>query len=246
MRLAGIQATIFLFSLTVTLSAQKRVKQTIVLGNGTSLEGIVVADSSDYLKLRLTTPRVLTIRKSDILQVAPEYPVEKPFTGRQGYAIRLSVSTLVGRDSEGNNGNLSIHLSNSYQFGNGISVGFGTGLEELNVPVMPFYADLRYYPMHSRLSPFIWMKSGWSLAFGHLENGQYYYYGLPKSRGGNMFNAGTGIELASWRRNAVIIGVGYRYQKISFSYDNSRFTEPVSEIITRFNRVEVQFGLVFR
>ena len=31
-----------------------------------------------------------------------------------------------------------------------------------------------------------------------------------------MFNAGTGIELASWRRNAVSLGMGYRYQKIVY------------------------------
>ncbi len=61
-----------------------------------------------------------------------------------------------------------------------------------------------------------------------------------------MFNAGTGIELASWRRNAVNIGIGYRYQKITYKHDHNISEETMKEIITWFNRIEVQFGFIFR
>ena len=61
-----------------------------------------------------------------------------------------------------------------------------------------------------------------------------------------MFNAGTGIELASWRRNAVNIGIGYRYQKITFKRVNDWGEITRNELDTRFNRIEVQFGFIFR
>ncbi len=61
-----------------------------------------------------------------------------------------------------------------------------------------------------------------------------------------MFNAGAGMELASWRRNAVNIGVGYRYQKITYKHEQNGTRQTMNEIITHFNRLEVQFGFVFR
>jgi len=61
-----------------------------------------------------------------------------------------------------------------------------------------------------------------------------------------MFNTGAGIELASWRRNAVNMGVGYRYQKITFRQVNRWNEEVINELVSSFNRIELQFGLVFR
>lgn len=241
-----ISTSIILFAITVSLSAQKRGKQTVVLNSGSRMTGTVLVDSSDYLKMRITTPQLITLSKAEVSLITPAKRIEKPAIDRNGYSIRISASALTGRNDEGNIGSMSIHLSNSYRFRNGISVGFGTGFEELDVTVMPVYADLRYNPLKSRFSPFIWMKSGWSFAFGELDNGQYYYYGFPKSQGGFMFNTGTGVELASWRRNAVNIGIGYRYQKITCKYDNSQNEEIMNEVVTYFNRIEVQFGFIFR
>lgn len=238
---------IFLIALTATLSAQKHGKQTIVFNGGSRLTGIVLVDSSDYLKLGITTPQVITVKKSEVLFTTKAQGIEKPSYDGHGYSIRISASALTGRNGEGNIGNLSFHLSNGYRFRNGISVGFGTGLEELDVAVMPVYADLRYHPLKTRLSPFVWIKSGWSFAFGHLDDGQYYYYGsYPESKGGVMFNTGTGIELASWRRNAVNIGIGYRYQKITYQHSQNLDESVVNEVVTCFNRIELQFGFIFR
>lgn len=242
-----ISAVIILFSLTVALFAQKREKQTIVLYGGSRLTGTILVDSSDYLKLRITTPQVITLKKSEVSLTTTAQPVERPPADRYGYSIRLSASVLSGRNNEGNTRSMSFHLSNGYGFRNGISVGFGAGIEELDVALLPVYTDLRYQPFKSRLSPFIWTKSGWSFTFGDQDDGQYYYYGTyPESRGGIMFNAGAGLELASWRRNAVNIGIGYRFQKITFSRIDNWGDIATSELVTNFNRVELQFGFIFR
>jgi len=247
MKVSRISTAIILFSVTVSLIAQKREKQTIVLNGGFRLTGIILVDSSDYLKLRITSPQVITLNKSDVSFTIPAQSIEKPVTDRNGYLIRISASVLTGRNSEGNTRSMSFHLSNGYRFRNGISVGFGTGLEELDVALLPVYTDLRYYPFKSRLSPFIWTKSGWSFLFEDQDDGQYYYYGTyPEAKGGFMFNAGTGIELASWRRNAVNIGIGYRYQKITFRRVNNWGEITTNERDTYFNRIEVQFGFIFR
>ena len=244
---ARISTAIILFSVTVSLIAQKREKQTIVLNGGSRLTGTILVDSTDYLKLRITSPQVVTLKRSEILLTTPAQNIEKPLTDRHGYSIRISASVLAGRNKEGNTRSMSFHLSNDYRFHNGMSVGFGTGLEKLDISLLPVYIDLRYNPFRSRLSPFVWTKSGWSFTFGDQDDGQYYYYSTyPESKGGFMFNAGTGIELASWRRNAVNIGIGYRYQKITFKRVNDWGEITRNELDTRFNRIEVQFGFIFR
>ena len=246
MNVMRISTAIILCALTVNLSAQKREKQTVVLNSGSWLTGTILVDSSDYLKVRITSPQVITLKKSDVSLTTPAQSIEKPVADRHGYSIRLSASVLTGRNSEGNTRSMSFHLSNGYRFRNGISVGFGTGLEELDVALLPVYTDLRYYPFKSRLSPFVWTKSGWSFLFEDQDDGQYYYGTYPEAKGGFMFNAGTGIELASWRRNAVNIGIGYRYQKITFRRVNDWGEITTNERDTYFNRIEVQFGFIFR
>ena len=242
-----ISTAFILFSLTVALFAQKREKQTIVLNGGSLLTGTIMVDSSDYLKLRITTPQVITLKKSDVSLTRTAQHIERPAADRYGYSIRLSASVLSGRNKEGNTRSMSFHLSNGYGFRNGISIGFGTGIEELDIALLPVYTDLRYQPFKSRLSPFIWTKSGWSFTFGDQDDGQYYYYSAyPESKGGFMFNAGAGLELASWRRNAVNIGIGYRFQKITFSRVNNWSEIATNELVTSFNRIEMQFGFIFR
>lgn len=243
-----ITAAIVLFFMTFTLNAQNRSKQTIVLNNGSRLTGTVLADSSGYLKLRITAPQVLTLEKSGIALIKPDLRTEKPVTDRHGYSIRLSASVLAGRNLDGNIRDLSIHLSNGYQFRNGICAGFGSGIEKFDeVSVLPVYADLRYHLLKSRLSPFFWVKGGISFTYDDHGDRQNYYYGYySESKGGFMFNTGAGIELASWRRNAVNMGVGYRYQKITFRQVNRWNEEVINELVSSFNRIELQFGLVFR
>ncbi len=166
---------------------------------------------------------------------------------RHGYSVWLSASALAGRTADGNVKNMSLHLSNGYLFRNGLSLGLGTGLEELDVPVMPLYADLRYHPLKSRISPYVWVKGGWALTFIDNSECSYFYFpGYTRSRGGPMLNAGAGIELASWRRNAVNIGIGYRYQKITFLTEGRLGDQSARELDSFFNRAEVQLGFTFR
>ena len=233
--------------ITLTISGQKYEKQRVILKDGTSLVGEIVADSSGYLIVKIRRPQVIALNKSQVL-----YSTGNLRSGiisavdKKGYSIRLSTSVLAGRNSNGKVGTMSIHLSNGYQFSNGLSAGFGTGIEKLDVMVMPVYADLRFQPLKTRLSPFVWIKSGYGFPVSDYNNGEYYYDYYSEPKGGTMFSTGTGIALYSWRRNAVSIGLGYRYQIIRYRQKDPWNGESDNELITRFNRIEVQFGFIFR
>lgn len=247
MNCVNIYTAIIFVSLTFTLSAQKQEEQTIVLSDGSRLKGIVLGDSLDYLILKITSPQIVTINKSEISLLTSAGSFEKQTINRQGYSVRISASVLAGRNSEGNIRDMSVHLSNGYQLRNGISFGFGTGLEELDgVTLLPVYLDLRYNLLKTRFSPFIWTKGGWSFTFNKSQERYNYFNLYTESQGGEMLNIGSGIELASWRNNAVNIGIAYRNQKTIFKSDENWNANAINELITSYNRIEIQFGFIFR
>jgi len=239
---------VILFSaITIAVSSQKRERSEVVLNDGSVITGTIVADSDDFLKIKMKRPQVITLSKAHVYSTGTVRRSAYYLRETKGYSIRLSTSLLAGRNESGNKGSLSIHLSNGYQFRSGLAAGFGTGVEELDVLVMPVFGELKYQPFKTRLSPFLWIKGGYGFPLTNKGGGDYYYYGnYTASKGGLMFSAGSGLALYSWNRNAVNIGIGYRYQKISFEQKNTWTHEVQNELVTRFERIEILFGFIFR
>lgn len=252
---ARFKAFALMLALSAVVTAQRRGNQTVVMNDGTWVTGTIVADSGSYLKVRVKTPQVITLRKSDVFSWNPALLVRSranqpeqlisPFT--EGYFIRLSGSVLGGRNEYGRTGTLSLHFSNGYEFRNGLSLGIGAGIEEFEAAVMPVYTDLRFHPLNCRVSPFLWLKSGIGIPLGDAAGGGSYPYGYyPDVRAGAMFNAGTGIALYTGKNNGVNVAVGYRFQRLTFRQTNYWGQHTDNEIVTDFNRFEVQFGFIFR
>jgi len=168
--------------------------------------------------------------------------------GKQGgYFMHLTASVLAGQTDEAGIKSVSIQISNGYRFRNGLSLGFGAGLEDLECAVMPLYADLRYSPLTTRVSPYIWVKSGYGIPLADREEDVNYMYGYyPVYEGGLMLNAGAAVALYSWRSNAVTIGAGYRFQRLVKRYNNWYGPDSHKEYLMNFNRIEIQFGFIFR
>ena len=234
-------------AITIAVSSQKRERLRVILNDGSVITGTIVADSDDFLKIKIKRPQVITLSKAHVYSTGTTRRSAYYFGETKGYSIRLSASLLAGGDESGNKGSPSIQLSNGYQFRSGLDAGFGAGIEQLDVVVMPVFGELRYQPFKTRLTPFLWIKSGYGFPLSNRGGGTYYYYGdYTESKGGLMFGAGSGVALYSWRRNAINIGIGYRYQKLIFEQKNRWTQEIHSELVTSFERIEVQFGFIFR
>lgn len=148
-------ATAVCVALTLSLAGQKQRKKTVVLNDGSRISGAIVADSSDYLEIKVVVPQIIKIRKAQVSFIEPvTYPV-KVNQKTKGYFIQLSASILTGKNKTGNTTSNSFHLSNGYQFKNGLGVGIGSGLEEMEITIIPLYADVSYYPLKAgfRLMP---------------------------------------------------------------------------------------------
>jgi len=234
--------------ITLSAAGQKQTKLSVMLLDGSRISGTIVSDSSDYLDIKVLTPQVIRVRKSQVASLETlTYPV-KNNQKTNGYFIHFSASILTGKDETGTTSSNSFHFSNGYQFRNGISIGAGTGLERIDVTVVPLYADLRYYPLTSRISPYAWIKSGYG--FATTDKGysyEFYSQSYGESEGGFLFNAGVGIGLYTWQRTAINLGIGYRYQKITISQDQFWWGgSSTREWVTHFNRIELQLGFIFR
>jgi len=233
--------------LTLSATGQQR-KYSVVLSDGSRVSGTIVGDSDGYLDVKVTTPQVIRIGKSQVSSVeALKYPVKKSMN-TDGYFIRFSTSILSGKNESGNQSSLSFHLSNGYQFKNGVAIGIGSGMEELGVVIVPIYADINYTPLSSRISPYVWLKTGYGFATSdQAVNYEYYSAENSNSEGGFLFNAGAGISLYTWPRTAINIGIGYRYQKVTISSDQYWWNgTAIRETVTHFNRLELQLGFIFR
>ncbi len=232
--------------LTLSATGQQR-KYSVVLNDGSRISGTIVGDTAGYLDIKVTTPQVIRIGKSQVSSVeAVKYPVKNSLR-TSGYFARFSIGFLSGKNDSGNQGSLSFHLSNGYQFKNGIALGFGSGMEELGVVLVPLYADLRFTPLNSGLSPYVWLKAGHSFAI----TDQAVNYVDDSSadnnhEGGFLFNTGVGISMFSWRRTAVNIGLGYRYQKVTLNEDLYWWGgSSVRHTVTQYYRLEFHLGFVF-
>jgi len=232
--------------LTLCATGQHR-KYTVVLNDGSRIPGTIVGDTAGYLDIKVLSSRVIRLGKSHVSSVEPlEYPLKRNWK-TSGYYARVSIGFLSGKNESGNQGSLSFNLSNGYQFRNRIALGIGSGMEELGVVLVPLYADLRYTLTSSDISPYTWIKTGYSFAISEDETTYVDDSSTDrKSEGGFLFNTGIGISMFTWRRTAVNIGIGYRYQKVSLN-------EPyywwgggtVRYTVTQYYRLEFHLGFVF-
>lgn len=232
--------------LTLTATGQQR-KSTVVLNNGSRVSGTIVGDTAGYLDIKVLTPQVIRVSKSQVSSVEPlNYPMKKRLK-TNGYYVRLSTGLLSGKNESGNQSSLSFHLSNGYQFNNGIAIGIGSGMEELGVALVPLYADLRFTPLSSGISPYGWLKTGYGFAITDQAVAYMNDASAEKnSEGGFLFNTGVGISMFTWKRTAINVGIGYRYQKVTLNQDSYWWRgSSVRQTVTQFYRLEFHMGFVF-
>ncbi|MGQ9620238.1 MAG: hypothetical protein ACUVTX_04555, partial [Bacteroidales bacterium] len=227
--------------------AQRPVQQTVVLNDGSRFTGTIISDSSGFIRIRIMKPRIISINPSMVAYIEKASKRERNSGAGDyhGYNIKLSANLLAGNTETGKINNISLHFSNAILLKNGLSIGIGTGYEKLEIVIIPLYADLRYHPFKSRVSPFVWLKCGHG--FSASDKGASYYdyiYGSwEKSHGGFLLNPGFGLALYSWRRNAITIGLGYRFQRISYTRDEYVWIERAqSQLVRNLNRIELQMG----
>jgi len=242
-------ALLALCSFYFTCHAQQSPKHIATLIDGTRIAGTILSDYNDSLKIAVTRIDTITINRFSVASISRVKDPSQLRPRDRGYQIQLTIGLLAGKSRIGNEYNMSFHLSNSYQLSNGLSLGFGCGAEYLAVPVLPIYGEVMYHFTNRLIAPYVYIKTGYSFAFVERDKNNNYYedYYLNNhgsSKGGFLFNAGIGIANFTWNKSAVMVGAGYRYQKVTQTLQT--WNGGKRELISNFNRIEIKFGFLFR
>jgi len=222
---------ILFFTYYSGFASQGQIDHSSLLGN----------NSSTYDTSRLIKEASLGIQSNSLLSQSSSRST--------GYQIQFTAGVLAGKTKIGNEYAMSFHLSNGFQFTNGFYLGVGCGAEQLVVPLIPTFGEITYHFLDNRFSPFIFLKSGYGFAFVEKDDRTYYYEDYfndnpYNSKGGFLFNTGIGIVNYTWEKVAVVVAVGYRYQRVT---ETLRMWNGMQrELESNINSIEVKFGFLFR
>ncbi|MBN1990894.1 MAG: hypothetical protein JW783_15940 [Bacteroidales bacterium] len=239
-----LSATIgFLFTVLVGFS-QTGKSVVVRLNDGSYIHGTIVSQTADSLQVIAAEP----LPNNQL--VVTKRPKDK------GMFTSISLSILSGKENSISNDGVSLKVVNAYQTSSGVSYGVGVGIENLGPTLLPIFATLQYFPLNTKLSPYVLLRAGYgfSLSNSEVTHSVPYYYGRPTStntRGGVMLSASVGLASFVFKKSALTVSVGYQYQH---AVTNETYTiwgatqnqKAYRELSHNFNRMEVQFGFLFK
>lgn len=230
-----------LFSLSV--SAQKT-KDVLYLKNGSIIYGKLVEAGSESFKLKTADGSLMIYPSQEVEKLTREVPV---FDGRKknGFSFALESGVLVGSQNTQYKAPFSFGILAGGVIDTHHSISAGTGIEFIERPFTPIFAEYKYIIRNSRTSPFLFMRAGGIVPFGGDNSSgpaNYYGYGEKDYKGGGLIAIGTGL---SWARDGyeTYLSFAYRHSKTSYSrYESPRGTTTYSNDM---NRLEIKFGFKF-
>jgi len=239
-----------LFCLTIGLplqqvAAQKLKGDAVYLKNGSVVTGrILMNDGLTGVKIE-NKCGIWFYQLSEVDSVGSKpggkYYIAKP----AGYYNISSAGLLFGQGESGPDVATSLTTVNGYKFRPDMTGGIGVGYEHYDWGVLPLFADVRYYFNNEGFSPYLFAQGGYSFTLDQNFESDYYSDQITKTYGGGMFGGGAGIRAGIARHSALLISLSYRFQKLSYDYQNywDYGTERRNE--THYNRIALTIGFLF-
>lgn len=231
-------------------SAQKFMVDVITLNNGDIYKGLIVAQpDSGIIRLNTFCYSSLNFRLSEIASMTKEKldfhrsGLNLPFNYETKGYINITDFGVIAATGENNqNAVFSVSTFNGYSFASRFIAGAGLGIELFETLMLPVYADARLIIAKSRITPFALFKSGYSFA---LEDPASYWGESYNAYGGFMLGTGVGAFIWVSDRSAFEINILYRFQSIK-TERTYEWSGETSLMTTRYNRLELRFGLLFQ
>jgi hypothetical protein len=151
----------------------------------------------------------------------------------------------------------SFTITNGYRFDKHWAAGAGVGFEIFDYNLFPLFAELRYTLWDNKISPFMVVKGGYSVAgFKSKHYDNLYLNWSPynindaelRNYGGLMFQPEIGVKVPLNENSDLLFTAGYRYQKtksvVRKDYNNNQFDE--WEHTEDINRLSFGVAIMFR
>jgi hypothetical protein len=146
---------------------------------------------------------------------------------------------------EPNNYSYSFILSNGVKLESGTYIGFATGVEYFNVPVMPLMIDFNQEIPNKNLTPYFYFRMGGVVPLdSELENNSY----STKWSGGFVGCFGIGVKKYFQSNVGLSFSLGYRYQEIvkTVDYPEQPWNPASTKVEYFLNRAVVRIGISFQ
>lgn len=151
----------------------------------------------------------------------------------------------------------SFTITNGYMFNEHWAAGVGIGYEVFDHNLFPLFAEIRYTLWDDRISPFVVMKGGYSLASFKAKQYQDlyldwapYYVNDAKLRnyGGLMLHPEIGVKIPLSYNSDMLVTAAYRYQKIRSVLNKTYSVQLYDEWEHKedLNRLSIGVAIMFR
>lgn len=137
---------------------------------------------------------------------------------------------------------------NGYHHNPKFFTGVGLGYEYYDFGVMPLFADIRYFVLDERVSPFMSFQTGYGFAVENIKTNNWGWSSgyINETFGGFLLGASAGINFRLTDHSAFNFSLGYRYQKLSYTEQNFDSTNPYHRrVYTIYNRISFTLGFLF-
>lgn len=249
---ALVLIVLFIFS-WVDLSAQLLKNDVIYLKNGSVIQGNLVYQTTDSVKIETFCQNIFAYSINEILEIKqensshPKSEQEKEFVpgNFKGFYSYSTFGLLVGNSDITDSYTFSFNTSAGYEFNHYLGVGLGLGVEKLKTELVPLFISIKSNLTNNITTPTISFYIGYSFPLSENkkeDNIDYDYEG--------GINLGFDLGICSFKTNhrAFTISAGYQYQvlkeKSTFYYwggDNAFETN-----IYEFNKITIRIGFMFR
>ncbi len=218
--------------------------QHFYLKGGGHLRGhLLSSDNQQQIQIQLLTGETVSLQRSSLLQVNTNQKRQRialkngegiPSKGFY-YILQTGISMGYIDQRELALGANVFSMSFGHRFNPHWQVGGGFGLDFYDQQFIPIFAEGRWHPWQSYVSPFIGLQMGYSLGFD-VTNDSWWQ---NNSSGGTVFHPSIGLRLASKRIGNFMVDAGYRFQRATRSWGGD-----VIDTIT-YRRLSLRLGWEF-
>ena len=222
-------------------AAQKFRDNAVFLRNGTIIRGRIIENDS-INGLRISNNCGIWYFAPAEVDSIGTLLAEKTFSGKdKGYINISRIGLLFGYE---NHPVPSVSMVHGFKFNPGAMAGLGVGYEYFDWSVLPVFAEGRYFINKQGFSPFVFGQAGYSITLDRKPE-NYWGNSTERSFGGPMVSAGAGIRAGISGNSAFVFSIAYRFQKLTYSANNSWESDVQRNVIKHYNRVAFNIGFLF-
>jgi hypothetical protein len=234
MKKIALPSIFFVFILFKASGQSSKKEDVLYLKNKWILRGKILEKNNDIIKIQSRGGNVYVFSNKEIDSIAEEKIWKDFFYIKKGFAHFTELGPLVAGKTTINGvttAAFSFQTINGYKFSQYAMAGIGVGADlYATQTVLPVFASFRGdLSKNGTIIPFYFGDAGYGINI--TQNSE----DATNFKGGFMYALGLGLKIPFNRSAGFLLSMGYRYQKTSYSMNNSS-----TDII--YNRLAIRAG----